>query len=176
MQPSLAVMSLVLLAPLCLIIGLLIKVTSPGPMLYRGLRVGKNGRIFTIYKFRTLAVGTEESISARLLTDWDAHYTCIGKFLKRTKLDALPQLVNVLKGDMHLVGLRPIRPIFLEKTLRPYPSLPDPFCHKVGDGRFSVSARRLCTAAQQLLSQGSSISRTRIPHARERLLAYLKGG
>jgi O-antigen biosynthesis protein WbqP len=115
MQYALAAMSLVLLAPLCLIIGLLIKVTSPGPMLCRGLRVGRNGRVFTTYKFRTLDIGAEEKIGARLLTDCDAYYTCIGKFLKRTKLDALPQLVNVLKGDMNLAGLRPIRPLFLEK-------------------------------------------------------------
>jgi lipopolysaccharide/colanic/teichoic acid biosynthesis glycosyltransferase len=115
MQYGLAAISLVLLAPLCLIIGLLIKVTSPGPILYRGLRVSNNGRIFTLYKFRTLDVGAKENIGARLLTDCDAHYTCIGKVLKRMKLDALPQLVNVLNGDMTLAGLRPRRPLFLEK-------------------------------------------------------------
>jgi lipopolysaccharide/colanic/teichoic acid biosynthesis glycosyltransferase len=115
MQYGFAAVSLVLLAPLCLIIGLVIKFTSPGPILYRGLRVGKNGRIFTIYNFRTLRVGAEEQIGARLLTDRHTYCTCIGKFLMRTKLDGLPQLANVLKGEMNLVGPRPVRPIFLEK-------------------------------------------------------------
>jgi lipopolysaccharide/colanic/teichoic acid biosynthesis glycosyltransferase len=115
MQYGFAAMNLVLLAPLFLIIGLLIKFTSPGPILDRGLRLGKDGRIFTIYKFRTLQVGAEEKVGGRLLTGRNAYYICIGKFLKRTKLDELPQLVNILKGEMNLVGPRPIRPIFLEK-------------------------------------------------------------
>jgi lipopolysaccharide/colanic/teichoic acid biosynthesis glycosyltransferase len=79
---------------------------------------------FYHYKFRTLQIGAEEKIGTRLLTDADADYTGIGKFLKRTQLDALPELVNVLKGDMNLLGLRPIRPIFLEKLwdpIRRYP-------------------------------------------------------
>jgi lipopolysaccharide/colanic/teichoic acid biosynthesis glycosyltransferase len=124
MQYGFAAVSLVLLAPLFLIIGLLIKLTSQGPILYRGLRVGKDGRIFTIYEFRTLHAGAEEKIGARLLTDRDAYYTCIGKFLKRTKLDQLPQLVNVLKGEMNIVGPQPVRPIFLEKLCGDIPRYP----------------------------------------------------
>jgi lipopolysaccharide/colanic/teichoic acid biosynthesis glycosyltransferase len=69
MQYGFAAVSLVLLAPLCLIIGLVSKFTSPGPILHRGLRVGKDGRIFTIYNFRTLQVGAAEKIGARPLTD-----------------------------------------------------------------------------------------------------------
>jgi lipopolysaccharide/colanic/teichoic acid biosynthesis glycosyltransferase len=124
MQYGFAAVSLVLLAPLFLIIGLLIKLTSQGPILYRGLRVGKDGRIFTIYEFYTLHTSAEEKIGARLLTDRDAYYTCIGKFLKRTKLDQLPQLVNVLKGEMNFVGPRPVRPIFLEKLCGDIPCYP----------------------------------------------------
>jgi lipopolysaccharide/colanic/teichoic acid biosynthesis glycosyltransferase len=124
MQSGLAVMSLVLLAPLFVIICPLIKFTSQGPMLYRGLRVGNNGRILTIYKFRTLHVDAEQKSGAQLLTDNDASYTCIGKFLKRTKLDELPQLMNVLKGEMNFVGLRPTRPIFLEKLCDHSPCYP----------------------------------------------------
>jgi lipopolysaccharide/colanic/teichoic acid biosynthesis glycosyltransferase len=123
-QYGFAAVSLVLLAPLFLIIGLVIKFTSQGPIVYRGLRVGKDGRIFTIYKFRTVLIGAEEKLGAPLLTDRDAYYTCIGKFLMRTKLDELPQLVNVLKGEMNLVGPRPVRPIFLEELcgdIRRYP-------------------------------------------------------
>ena len=124
MQSGVAVMSLVLLAPLFVIICLLIKFTSQGPMLYRGLRVGTNGRIFTIYKFRTLHVGAKQQAGAQLLTDNDASYTCIGKFLKHTKLDELPQLMNVLKSEMNLVGLRPTRPIFLEQLCDHSPCYP----------------------------------------------------
>src|SRR6266850_1115920 len=124
MQYGFAAVSLVLLAPLFLIIGLLIKLTSQGPILYRGLRVGKDGRIFTIYEFCTLRAGAEEKIGSRLLTDRDAYYTCIGKFLKRTKLDQLPQLVNVLRGEMNFVGPRPVRPVFLEKLCGDMPRYP----------------------------------------------------
>lgn len=111
MQSGFAAVSL-LLAPLFLIISLLIKLTSRGPVLYRGLRVGRDGHIFTIYKFCTLHAGADEQITA---CHRDAPYTGIGKLLKCTKLDQLPQLVNVLKGEMNLVGPRPVRPIFLEK-------------------------------------------------------------
>jgi lipopolysaccharide/colanic/teichoic acid biosynthesis glycosyltransferase len=132
MQYASAAIGLVLTIPLFLVIGLLIKLTSRGPILYRGLRVGKDGRIFAIYKFRTLQVGAEEKIGARLLSDCDAYYTCIGKFLKRTKFDELPQLVNVLKGEMNLVGPRPVRPIFLEKLCCDIPRYPIRFAVKPG--------------------------------------------
>jgi lipopolysaccharide/colanic/teichoic acid biosynthesis glycosyltransferase len=133
MQYGFSAMSLVLLAPLFFIIGLLIKFTSPGPILYRGLRLGKDGGIFTIYKFRILQVSAEEKVGGRLLTGRDAYYIiCIGKFLKRTKLDELPQLVNILKGEMNLVGPRPIRPIFLEKLCDDIPRYPLRFAVKPG--------------------------------------------
>lgn len=132
MQGGFAALGLVLMAPLFLVISLLIKSTGQGPILYRGLRVGRDGRMFTIYKFRTLQVGAEEKIGARLLTDHDAYYTRIGKFLKRTKCDELPQLVNVLKGEMNLVGPRPVRPIFLEKLCGDIPRYPLRFAVKPG--------------------------------------------
>jgi lipopolysaccharide/colanic/teichoic acid biosynthesis glycosyltransferase len=131
-QYGFAAVSLALLAPLFLIIGLVIKFTSQGPIVYRGLRVGKDGRIFTIYKFRTVPIGAEEKLGAPLLTDRDAYYTCIGKFLMRTKLDELPQLVNVLKGEMNLVGPRPVRPIFLEELCGDLPRYPIRFAVKPG--------------------------------------------
>jgi lipopolysaccharide/colanic/teichoic acid biosynthesis glycosyltransferase len=124
MQYGFAAVSLVLLAPLCLIIGSVSKFTSPGPILYRGLRVGKDGRIFTIYNFRTLQVGAAEKIGAWLLTDRHTYDTCIGKFLMRTKLDGLPRLVNVLKGEMNPVGPRPVRPMCPEKLWGDIPRHP----------------------------------------------------
>jgi lipopolysaccharide/colanic/teichoic acid biosynthesis glycosyltransferase len=112
---------LIIISPLFLVIAALIKLTSPGPIFYRGIRVGKDQHVFKIFKFRTLQVGAEEKIGARLLTEQDSFYTKIGKFLKRTKLDELPQLLNVLKGEMNLVGPRPIRPIFLDSLSRQLP-------------------------------------------------------
>jgi lipopolysaccharide/colanic/teichoic acid biosynthesis glycosyltransferase len=131
-QYGFAAVSLGLLAPLFLIIGLVIKFTSQGPIVYRGLCVGKDGRIFTIYKFRTVHVGAKDKLGARLLTDRHVYYTCIGKFLMRTKLDELPQLVNVLKGEMNLVGPRPVRPIFLEELCGDIPRYPIRFAVKPG--------------------------------------------
>ena len=124
MQYGCAAVSLLLLAPLFLIISLMIKLTSRGPILYRGLRVGKDGRIFTMYEFCTLGADAEEKIGAQLLTDHDANYTWIGRLLKRTKLDQLPQLVNVLKGEMNFVGPRPVRPLFLEQLGDDIPRFP----------------------------------------------------
>jgi lipopolysaccharide/colanic/teichoic acid biosynthesis glycosyltransferase len=121
-QVVLSAVGLVVLSPLLLLIALAIRVTSRGPIFYRGQRVGKNERIFTIYKFRTLTVDAEKKIGQRLLTEHDPVYTPIGKLLKKTKLDEIPQLLNVLRGDMSLVGPRPVRPIFLEAFKRQIPN------------------------------------------------------
>jgi lipopolysaccharide/colanic/teichoic acid biosynthesis glycosyltransferase len=120
-QLCIAALGLILLSPMFIMLAILIKLTSPGPIFYRGLRVGKERRVFNIYKFRTLQVGAEEKIGARLLNEQDFFYTKIGKFLKRTKLDELPQLFNILKGEMNLVGPRPIRPIFLDSLAKEIP-------------------------------------------------------
>jgi lipopolysaccharide/colanic/teichoic acid biosynthesis glycosyltransferase len=120
-QRLLAVIGLVLLSPVILLIGLATKSTSPGPILYRGQRVGRGGKPFTIYKFRTLEVGAEQKIGARLLEHGDGLYTRIGRYLKRAKLDEIPQLFNVVRGQMNLVGPRPVRPVFLETFCREIP-------------------------------------------------------
>src|SRR5262245_22120639 len=120
-QVLLCLAGLILLSPVMLIVAMAVKLGSRGPVFYRGERVGKDERIFHIYKFRTLQVGAEKKIGARLLTEKDSVYTPIGKFLKKWKLDELPQLFNVLKGDMSLVGPRPVRPIFLDRFKREIP-------------------------------------------------------
>jgi lipopolysaccharide/colanic/teichoic acid biosynthesis glycosyltransferase len=120
-QVILSLGAVLVLSPVLLIVALAVKLTSPGPVLYRGQRVGKAQRIFDIYKFRTLTVGAEKQIGARLLKEEDQVYTKIGRFLKKTKLDELPQLFNVIKGDMNLVGPRPVRPVFLETFRREIP-------------------------------------------------------
>lgn len=121
-QGIVAAIGLILLLPVSLCIALAIKLTSRGPVLYRGTRIGKNLVPFQIVKFRTLLVDAEQRIGARLLTPGDPLYTPIGRFLKRTKLDEIPQLWNVVRGDMNLVGPRPIRPVFLATSMREIPN------------------------------------------------------
>jgi lipopolysaccharide/colanic/teichoic acid biosynthesis glycosyltransferase len=121
-QVLVAALGLLLTLPVSLAIALATKLTSRGPVLYQGTRIGRSMAPFTIFKFRTLLVDAETRIGARLLTPGDPLYTPIGRFLKRTKLDEIPQLLNVLRGDMNLVGPRPIRPVFLATSMREIPN------------------------------------------------------
>jgi lipopolysaccharide/colanic/teichoic acid biosynthesis glycosyltransferase len=126
-QAFVSLLGIVLVSALMLLIVLVIKLTDGGAVFYRGERVGRGKRIFKIYKFRTLIEGAEKKIGARLLSSDDQriYYTRIGKFLKRSKLDELPQLLNVIRGEMRLAGPRPVRPVFLdefEKTIAHYAS------------------------------------------------------
>ena len=101
---------LLLTFPMLLVLALLVRLSSPGPVLFRQKRVGLNGRIFEIFKFRTM-YENDDSDTAWLAADDDrARVTRIGRFLRKTNLDELPQLLNVLRGDMSLVGPRPERP------------------------------------------------------------------
>jgi lipopolysaccharide/colanic/teichoic acid biosynthesis glycosyltransferase len=131
-QRLIAVLGLVLLAPVIALVAVAVRVSSPGPILYRGARVGQGMRLFTIYKFRTLRVGAEGEIGARLLTPKDGFYTSVGRFLKRTKLDEIPQLWNVVRGEMNLVGPRPVRPVFLPEFLATIPGYVGRFRMKPG--------------------------------------------
>jgi lipopolysaccharide/colanic/teichoic acid biosynthesis glycosyltransferase len=127
LQVVLATAALVVLSPVLLLVAIAIKLTSPGPLFYAGVRVGLNQRLYTMYKFRTLREGSERQIGGRLLSPQDDFYTPIGKFLKRSKLDEIPQLLNVLRGEMNFVGPRPLRPIFLERYLAEIPHYADRF-------------------------------------------------
>lgn len=101
-----AILAAILLAPLTLILALLIKFTSPGPVLYWSDRVGQSNRIFRMPKFRSMAVGTPE-VATDLLENPSQHITAIGRFMRRSSLDELPQIWSILKGDMTFVGPRP---------------------------------------------------------------------
>ncbi|MCB9525009.1 MAG: sugar transferase [Myxococcales bacterium] len=116
-----ALLGLLILSPLMIGIALAVKLTSPGPALYRGDRVGLGQKTFHIFKFRTMKVGSEQKIGKRLVQQDEDHYTPIGKFLRKYRLDELAQLLNVLRGDMNLVGPRPLRPIFLQDLLAKIP-------------------------------------------------------
>jgi lipopolysaccharide/colanic/teichoic acid biosynthesis glycosyltransferase len=102
----LATVLLVLISPLLFVVALWIKLSSPGPVFYRGLRAGLHGEPFRIFKFRTMVPDAERLGGAETADD-DPRITAIGHFLRRFKLDELPQLLNVIKGEMSFVGPRP---------------------------------------------------------------------
>jgi len=106
---------LFLTAPLIAVVALIIKRTSPGPVFYGQARCGESGRCFTLYKLRTMRVDAERETGPVFTVEDDPRTTNIGAFLRRWNLDELPQLWNVVKGEMSLVGPRPERPHFVEK-------------------------------------------------------------
>jgi sugar transferase (PEP-CTERM system associated) len=109
----------VLTLPLTALAAVLVKLTSPGPALYRQSRVGLNGRVFTIYKFRSMRVDAEAGTGpVWSVPGYDSRVTRVGALLRRSRLDELPQLWNVIRGDMSLVGPRPERPEFVELLTR----------------------------------------------------------
>jgi len=112
---SIALLALIFLAPVLLIIAILIKLDSRGPVIYKQERVGFDGREFWILKFRTMKTGAEQQTGPIWAKSDDPRRTRVGAFLRRTSIDELPQLLNVLRGDMSLVGPRPERKFFVEK-------------------------------------------------------------
>ena len=103
----LSLVGLILLLPVLLIIALIIKLTSPGPVFFKQKRVGKNKTYFNILKFRTMRTDTPKDTPTHLLANPDQYITSIGKVLRKTSLDELPQIINILKGDMSIIGPRP---------------------------------------------------------------------
>jgi lipopolysaccharide/colanic/teichoic acid biosynthesis glycosyltransferase len=104
----------VLTAPLIAVLGAAIKLDSPGPMLFRTLRVGRDGRPFHLLKLRTMAVGSDRAGLA-VTASGDARVTRVGRWLRRLKLDEVPQFVNVARGEMSIVGPRPEHPDFVRR-------------------------------------------------------------
>ena len=117
--------ALLLLAPFWLVLGvaiaLAIRIEDRGPVLYRQTRLGRNGRVFRIAKFRTMVVGAEDRTGPVRAARRDARVTAVGRLLRRFHLDELPQVVNILKGEMSLVGPRPERPALAERFERDAP-------------------------------------------------------
>ena len=103
----LSLLALICLSPVYLLVALAVKLTSPGPVLFRQKRVGRGGRLFTFYKVRTMRTDTPRDTATHLLQDPARYITRVGAFLRRSSLDELPQFFNVLKGDMSIVGPRP---------------------------------------------------------------------
>lgn len=110
-----------LLAPVLLLTALAIRLESPGPVLFRQVRTGRGGRPFTIFKFRTMRTDAEKAGPQWAVSN-DPRVTPLGRILRKTRLDELPQFLNVLKGDMSFVGPRPERPVFVEKIAAAEPA------------------------------------------------------
>ena len=110
--------ALVLFAPIFVLISVAIKRDSPGPVLYKGLRLGRNGRSFNIIKFRTMSETPQSYSGPRVTAHDDPRITRVGRWLRDTKLNEFPQFWNVLKGEMSLVGPRPEDPEFAQKWPR----------------------------------------------------------
>lgn len=110
-----ALVSLILFSPVMLIVALLIKFSSKGPILYGQVRIGLHNKEFKMYKFRSMEVQSESKEKKAWTTMNDPRVTPIGKFIRKTSIDELPQLFNVLRGNMSLIGPRPERPFFVEK-------------------------------------------------------------
>jgi sugar transferase (PEP-CTERM system associated) len=117
----LAVLGLLVAAPIMAIVAVAIRLTSPGPVLYSQQRVGKDGALFTIYKFRSMRVDAEALSGAVWSTADDPRVTRVGRLLRRARLDEIPQLFNVLVGDMSFVGPRPERPEFVDDLTKQIP-------------------------------------------------------
>lgn len=100
--------ALLCLWPLMLIVAFIVKVTSPGPAIFVQQRVGKDGKVYNMYKFRSMCVGAEQQEGGVFCTKGDARVTPVGKFIRATSIDELPQLINILKGEMSLIGPRPV--------------------------------------------------------------------
>jgi Undecaprenyl-phosphate glucose phosphotransferase len=113
--------ALIVLALPGAVIAAIIKLTSPGPVFYRQERMGLDGRPFTVYKFRSMHVDAEEITGPIWARDDDPRCTAVGRFLRRTDLDELPQIWNVFKGDMSVVGPRPERPFFVDQFKHRFP-------------------------------------------------------
>jgi sugar transferase (PEP-CTERM system associated) len=107
-----SVLLLLLMLPIIPLVALAVKLTSPGPVFYRQKRVGKNGVVFNCYKFRTMRADAEADSGPTWASDSDPRITAVGHFLRIVRLDEIPQLWNVLRGDMNFVGPRPERPEF----------------------------------------------------------------
>ena len=111
-----ASLSLLVAAPVMVAVAVLVRLSSPGPILFRQARVGQHGRLMEVLKFRSMEMNDEADTQWSVATD--ARVTAVGAFLRRSSLDELPQLFNVLRGDMSLVGPRPERPFYVERFSR----------------------------------------------------------
>jgi exopolysaccharide biosynthesis polyprenyl glycosylphosphotransferase len=127
-----AVLLLILTSPLILIVSLAVRFSSPGPILLRQKRVGRGNQVFTVYKFRSMYADAEARTGAVWATPNDPRITPVGRFIRKARLDELPQLFNVLKGEMAIAGPRPERPEFVKTLSEKIPYYRQRHCVKPG--------------------------------------------
>lgn len=117
----LSLIALIAALPVMLLVTIAIKLDSPGPIFYKQERISEKGRRFQVYKFRTMVDNAEKLTGPVLATEKDPRITRVGRFLRATRIDEIPQIINVLKGEMSIVGPRPERPFFVEKFIKEMP-------------------------------------------------------
>ncbi len=110
-----SLLCILIFSPVMLVVAILVKFSSPGPIIFTQERIGLHNKAFNMYKFRSMGVQSKSKEKSQWTTSNDPRVTKVGKFIRKTSIDELPQLFNVLKGDMSLVGPRPERPFFVEK-------------------------------------------------------------
>ncbi len=103
----LSLIALIILLPFFLIVSIVIKIESRGPIFFKQKRVGKDKKYFTIYKFRTMRIDTPKDMPTHMLKDAESYITKFGNIMRKTSIDELPQIINILKGDMSIIGPRP---------------------------------------------------------------------
>ncbi|CCV65135.1 Exopolysaccharide biosynthesis polyprenyl glycosylphosphotransferase [Paracholeplasma brassicae] len=140
-----AIIGLIISAPILAVVALLIKFSDKGPVFYKQERVTRNNRYFTLIKFRTMIVDAEKHTGAVWQLENDPRVTKIGKLLRATRIDELPQLINVLKGEMSLIGPRPEREIFIQQ-----------FVQSIPDFKFRVNVKPGITGLAQVLGKYNS--------------------
>jgi len=140
MNLAVAVIGVVVSFPFVVLTALAVRLTSPGPVLYRQVRVGLNGALFTVYKFRSMRADAEAETGAVWASKDDPRVTPVGKIIRKIRFDELPQIYNVLKGEMSMVGPRPERPEFVKALSEKIPYYRQRHCIRPGitDGRKST--------------------------------------
>lgn len=129
---AIALVATIITAPIMLLVAIVVRVSSPGPVFFRQIRVGRDGVPFTLYKFRSMRADAEAQTGAVWATKNDPRVTSVGRFLRKLRLDELPQLLNVVRGEMSIVGPRPERPEFVETLTEKIPYYRQRHCVKPG--------------------------------------------
>ncbi|SJZ49572.1 sugar transferase [Selenihalanaerobacter shriftii] len=127
-----SVLGLILTLPIMLIVAIAIKIDTPGPIIFKQSRLGLNGEEFIIYKFRSMVKNAEAETGPVWAKKNDPRITKVGHFIRKRRIDELPQFLNILKGEMSLVGPRPERPVFIDKFSKNYTDFRDRLLIKPG--------------------------------------------
>ena len=144
----LSTVGLIVALPVMAIVALAIRLDSSGPAVFRQKRVGQNGKIFVLYKFRTMVNGSDQDENLRPATANDCRFTRVGRILRRTRLDELPQLFNILRGDMHFVGPRPFVPNQEQECLEQIPYYRQRWAVKPGATGWAQINRGYCATIE----------------------------